>query len=789
MNWDLSKVFSSKNKYKTVAAIITIVALLLFWHSVSFPLFKVSYSTVIYSQNEKLLGAHIANDGQWRFPQGDSVPDKFKTCLLMFEDEHFYHHPGVNPFAIIRALKQNISSGEVKSGGSTITMQVIRMATQRNRNLFSKIIEAFQSLRIELIFSKDEILSLYATHAPFGGNVVGLEAAAWRYFHRPAYMLSWAEQATLAVLPNAPGLIHTGKNRKALLLKRNRLLKKLLSKNKIDSTSYFLAIDEPIPEHPYALPQMASHLLDYCRKKKEGEIYKLSINASLQQQLNSVLKFHYEKLRLNEIHNACAIVVDVQLKKVLAYFGNVNGQKVPQKHVDIIQAPRSTGSILKPFLYAAALQDGQILPKMLIPDIPTFYENFAPKNYSRTYNGAVPADEALSRSLNVPAVKMLEEYDVGRFCDLLQKMGLKTIKSDPDYYGLSLILGGAEATLFDLAGAYTSMAGVLNNYTSNNSTYYNNEFSAPSIFSATSVNRGSLSEYPQVYNAGAIYHTFEALTNVVRPYEESGWQTFSSSKKIAWKTGTSFGYRDAWAIGVTPEYVVGVWVGNATGEGRPGIIGGVTAGPIMFDIFHHLPQTTWFKPPYDDMEKIAVCKKSGYRAGLYCETDSAYVSLNKQKVEICPYHQLIHMNKEQTKRVNSACYPISQMVHKSWFVLPPVMEWYYKRNHPLYQKLPEVDHNCGGVKEVTMQFIYPQNNNRVYLPKGLDGKIQPVVLKVAHRSSTSTIYWHIDDEYLGETSFIHHMEIKPKEGKHYLTLIDEQGNVLNKWIECIGRGD
>ncbi len=788
MSLDFSRFKYLIYKYKYLVLTI-IILVILFWKSISFPLFTVPFSTVIYSQDEKLLGAHIAEDGQWRFPQSDSVPYRFKECLLLFEDEYFYRHPGVNPVSILRALKQNILSGEIKSGGSTITMQVIRMAKQRKRNVVSKIIEAIQAFRVESTLSKDDILKLYATHAPFGGNVVGLEAASWRYFHRPAYMLSWAEQATLAVLPNAPGLIHTGKNRELLLKKRNFLLKKLFDKGKIDSTSFLLALDESIPDHPYALPQIAPHLLDYCRKKQEGRIYKLNIQEELQRKVSYTLKFHYDRLKLNEINNACAIVVDVKNKKVLAYCGNVDAIGVPQKHVDILQAPRSTGSILKPFLFAASIQDGKLLPKMLIPDVPTYYKNFAPKNYTRTYAGAVSADEALSRSLNVPAVKMLEEYDIGRFCSILQKVGIKTVKSDPDYYGLSLILGGAEATLFDLVGAYSSMTGVLVDYTRNNSTYFSKAYHPPGLFYNEDVDLGVLSEICQIFSAGAIYHTFEALTNVVRPIEESGWQAFSSSRKIAWKTGTSFGYRDAWAIGVTPEYVVGVWVGNATGEGRPGIVGGTTAGPVMFDIFRHLPATSWFQKPYDDMEKISVCKKTGYRAGPYCESDSVFVAVNSTRVELCPYHHLIHLNKEQTKRVNSNCYSISQMVHKSWFVLPPVMEWYYKRNHPTYKTLPDFEKGCGDNRKRTMEFIYPQNNNKVYLPKGLDEEIQPVVLKVAHRSTQSTVYWHMDDEYLGETLFIHNMEIKPSEGKHYLTLIDDQGNVLNKWINCVGRSD
>jgi penicillin-binding protein 1C len=777
-----------KTKHACIALLVLLLAL--FWFSISFPLFKKPYSTVIYSKNNHLLGAHIAQDGQWRFPQGDSVPDKFKTCIIQFEDEYFFQHPGVNFLSLARAFKQNISQGEIVSGGSTLTMQLIRMSTGHKRTFFNKLIEIFQSLRIELSLSKEEILSLYATYAPFGGNVVGLEAASWRYFHRPPYSLSWAENATLAVLPNAPGLIHTGKNRTLLLHKRNRLLHKLWTQALIDSTTYSLAITEPIPDHPYPLPQAATHLLDYCRKTKEGASYYLNLDDHIQEQAKKTLAYHHAKLHLNEIHNACAIIVEVSTGNVLAYVGNTSSLNKIAHHnqVDIIQSPRSTGSILKPFLYAAALQDGKLLPNTLVKDIPTYFKNFAPKNYNRTFSGAVPANEALSRSLNVPAVNMLKDYGIDRFCTILQKAGLTTITSAPDYYGLSLILGGAEAKLFDLSGAYASMARTLNDYTQNNSTYFENAFHAPYIFKQQRSKRKEPTEFHPVFSAGAIYHTFEALTNVVRPSEEMGWQAFSSSRKIAWKTGTSFGYRDAWAIGITPEYVVAVWVGNASGEGRPGIVGGSTAGPLMFDLFNHLPHTTWFKPPYDDMVKTAVCKQSGYKAGPYCDTDSLYIPVQGQKTMPCPYHQLIHLNQEQTHRVNSDCYPIAKMVHRNWFVLPPVMEWYYRKNNPLYKKLPPYQKDCQTEQNV-MEFIYPQNNARLFLPIGLDGDVQSVILKVVHRNPSTTIYWHIDKEYIGQTSFVHQMSIQPTPGWHQITLTDSEGNMLSKRIHCVGRGD
>ncbi|WP_075591058.1 penicillin-binding protein 1C [Labilibacter marinus] len=779
-----------KHKKGTLLSFL-LVAIVLFWFSLQFPLFKVDYSTVTYSNNNQLLGAHIASDGQWRFPKGDSVPHKFATCLLMFEDEHFYKHPGVNPLSMGRALAQNISQQRVVSGGSTITMQIIRLAHQRKRTVWSKFIEMIQAFRLELSHSKTEVLELYSTHAPFGGNVVGLEAASWRYFQRPPHQLSWAESAMLAVLPNAPGLIHTGKNRTLLLQKRDRLLGKLLNKGKIDSTSYHLSLDEPIPEHPYALPQLAPHLLDYCRKQEEGKIYHLTLNHQLQKRVNQTIHFHHHKLRLNEIHNAAAIVLEVKTGKVLAYCGNTRPikQQFHQNHVDVIQAPRSTGSILKPFLFAGSLQDGKLLSTSLIADIPTYYKNFAPKNYNRTYAGAVPADEALSRSLNVPAVKMLEEYDIGRFCDLLEKSTLSTIKQSPDHYGLSLILGGAEASLFELSGAYASMTRGLINYTDNNSTYNSKEFQKPILFADDSLQQGNSTEFFPVYSAAATFHTFEALTSVSRPDEEAGWKLFSSSRKIAWKTGTSFGYRDAWAIGITPQYVVAAWVGNATGEGRPGIVGGTTAGPIMFDVFRHLPKTTWFEPPYDDMVKIPVCKDSGFKAGSNCRIDSAYMPTQGEKSELCPYHQLVHLDENGIYRVHSDCYSTSKMQHVKWFTLPPVMEWYYKRNHPLYKKLPPMHPNCASIHSQVMEFIYPQNTNKLYLPVGLDGQTQAIVLKVAHRNSSSSIYWHMDDEYLGETSFVHQMAIQPTAGKHKITLLDEDGNTLYKWINCIGRGD
>ena len=767
-------------KRKGIWILTALLAISYYW-CLPKTLFDTPYSTCINSKDGKLLSAHIADDGQWRFEAADSIPYKFKESILLFEDEYFYYHPGFNPVSMVRALFQNIKSGSIKSGGSTLTMQVIRLAFNRNRTLFNKFIETIQATRLELRYSKDEILEMYSVHAPFGGNVVGLEAAAWRYFGRPAHQLSWAESALLAVLPNAPSLIHPGKNRPRLLEKRNRLLTKLLENQAIDSTNYYLSLAEPLPDKPITLPQLTPHLLtQQMTRYGEGTMH-TTIDYILQKQSNQIVDKFYRIYRQNEVHNIAAIIVDNQSKQVLSYVGNCNSQSNEYGHdVDIIQASRSTGSILKPFLYAAALDDGILLPQMLVADIPTYYSDFAPKNYTEKFDGAVPAHTALSRSLNVPAVRLLDDYRVERFHTLLKKIGISTIKQAPSHYGLSLILGGAEANLFELTSAYASMANTLTFFTHNNSTYQTNAYNSVSLTPCSS-DKNLANNNLTTLSAGAVYHTFEALTNVQRPDNEAGWENFTSGRKVAWKTGTSFGNRDAWAIGVTPEYTIGVWVGNASGEGRPAIIGGSAAAPVMFDLYRLLPSTSWFEIPYDDLQPIEVCKETGFKASINCfHRDTLYVPLVKKDLPICPYHKIVHLSNDGQYRVNANCYPASQIKNESWLILPPVMAWYYQAKNPGYKKLPPYLHGCKPNDESPLEIIYPKVGAQMVVPKEIDGSIGRIVCKASHQNRSETLFWHLDNEYLGSTRHIHQMEIMPQPGKHTLSISDEKGNVATR---------
>ncbi|NMH88853.1 penicillin-binding protein 1C [Flavivirga algicola] len=770
-------------RHKIKSAILAVL-LIVYYFCLPGQLFKDSTATVITSADHELLGAQIAKDGQWRFPKNDSIPEKFKTCIIQFEDEYFYKHPGFNPISIFKALRDNFKSGTVKRGGSTITQQVIRLSRKgRPRTYFEKLKEIILATRLELRESKDKILAYYSSYAPFGGNVVGLDAASWRYFNRNSSQLSWAESATLAVLPNAPSLIYPGKNQERLLKKRDRLLKKLLENTIIDSLTYQLSIAERLPQKPYPLPQIAPHLLQKISKTNHGKRIQTTIDAKLQQRVNYIVKSHYNQLRQNEIHNAAVLVLEVKTRKVLTYVGNTPTDKDHQKDVDIIDKPRSTGSILKPFLYAAMLDAGDLLPNTLVADVPTQFGSYNPENYDKTYDGAVPASRALSRSLNVPSVRMLKEFGLDRFYHYLKELQLKDLKYNANHYGLSLILGGAESNLWDLCKSYAALSSTLNHFSETSSEYFTNEFCEPTFLASNNIDFGDKMGDKTLFDAASVYLTYESLKEVNRPESDESWEFFDDSKQIAWKTGTSFGFRDAWAIGTTKDYVVGVWVGNADGEGRPGLVGVQTAAPILFDVFDLLPNSDWFSEPFDEMKEVSICKQSGHRASINCNSvEQKLVQISGLKTKPCPYHILIHVDRNESFQVNTSCEDLSNITHKSWFVLPPLMAYYYKTKNPFYKPLPRFRSDCLGAQTVSMEFIYPKENNTIFLPKDFDGKTNDLVLKMAHSKPESILFWYIDDTFIGSTKDIHDMAIKPKQGIHIITVVDEFGNEAKRKI-------
>lgn len=394
-----------------------------------------------------------------------------------------------------------------------------------------------------------------------------------------------------------------------------------------------MSIEEPLPQKPYDLPQIASHLLQRVAKNEEGTRVKTTIDYALQNRVNQIARYYYNQYKQNEVHNLAILVIDVQNRNVMSYVGNSPADRDHQKDVDIIDAPRSTGSILKPLLYGAMLDDGELLPNTLVADIPTQISGYTPQNFNLTFDGAVPAHRALSRSLNIPAVLMLQEFSVNKFYEELQKFKLKNINKTPDHYGLSLILGGAESNLWDLCRTYANLSSTLNYFIKHQAKYRTNEFAELNYKNDFKPDFGSETDQKNILGAGSIWLTYNAMEEVNRPEGDEAWKFYDSSLKIAWKTGTSFGNRDAWAIGTNSRYVVGIWVGNATGEGRPTLTGVTSAAPILFDVFNLLPRQKWFDTPYKDLEEVEVCRLSGYLAKDNCPKIKQWVTKkgNRQK--------------------------------------------------------------------------------------------------------------------------------------------------------------
>ncbi len=693
----------------------------------------VPYSTVVLSREGDLLGARIAADGQWRFRPASSVPEKYAEAVIQLEDKHFRHHPGVNPVSIIRAARMNIRSGKVVSGGSTLTMQLIRLSDNAPRTLPNKIVEAFKAVRLEMSWSKKKILAQYAAHAPFGGNVVGLEAACRRYFGHAPEEMTWAEAATLAVLPNNPSYIHVGRNRDRLMEKRNRLLQQLHAKGLMEDSDLELALEEPLPEAPNPLPSMARSTVDRFFRTAPGQTVSCDLDFSLQSRLETLADRWNDALKITGVNDLAAVIIDVETGRTVACVGNAHSEDGrPGAQVDISTAPRSTGSILKPFLYCAMLQDGGILPHTLLPDIPVNINGFAPRNFDRSFCGAIPASEAVARSLNVPAVHMLREFGVPKFMDILKEAGLTTLDRPADVYGLSLILGGAEGRLTEITRAYAAMSAVCQGY-------------------------GWAEDFP-LTDRVALYHTFDALKEVGRP-DEMDWRLISSVRKVAWKTGTSYGFRDAWAVGVTPRWAVGVWAGNAGGEGVSGLVGARVAGPVLFDILNFLPDSGWFEElPGNEGIMASVCRSSGRLAGPYCELcDTILLPEAALRSEGCSYHRQM---------------PDGSIA----FLLPPSMEWYYRQRHPEY-KTPPIENVPDGYSP--MQFIYPESGAVISIPRQLDGSIRGATFNLAHTVPGTKVFWHLDSDYIGFTSDIHQMGITAAPGRHTVTVVDAQGHSLS----------
>ncbi|HQX43766.1 MAG TPA: penicillin-binding protein 1C [Saprospiraceae bacterium] len=747
----------------------------------SYALDQFCYSAVLLDKHDAFLSAKVACDGQWRFPITKKLPETYKQALIFYEDKNFYRHFGIDPFALVRAFYQNLKNGKVISGASTISMQLARLCLKnKSRSIFTKLEEMYLTIGFEFLYSKEKILQLYSGLAPFGSNVVGLETAIWKYYHKRLEDLSWAEAALFAVLPNQPSMLHLSKNREKLLLKRNRLLRDLNNSNIISQDVYSLSIEEPLPDKPLVLPRNAPHALEYAIKLKgDATIMNSTIDLNLQNEVIRISRNHHRIFKANEIHNLAVLVVENKSGNILAYLGNsMDSSVVRNAEVDMVHAPRSSGSVLKPLLLVAMMDLGLVGPGSLVPDIPTLINGFRPENFSRQYSGAVSCREVIQKSLNVPSVLMLKEYGIPVFYANLKRFGFSHLFRPWEDYGLSLILGGAEVNMADLARAYAYLAHTLNVYQDHQQKYPDFSDYHLRLLKNEKPHQNILNSNPDLQTAGAIHHMFQSMRLHGMNQEEFNIHTRNSLSPIALKTGTSFGYKDAWCVGVNPDYTVVVWIGNANGMARPGLIGIQTAAPLMQEIIQLLPAERDWTIPYDDMVFIPVCRQSGFTPGRYCtDIDTQYLPKASKLLKTCTFHQKIFLDTTLNFRVFKDCE--SQIVEANWFVLPPAMEYFYASAHPEFKAMPPLREDCrekGAEQFRTLAFIYPNHNAQIMIPVDLDQQKNPMIFKATHRDPGAEIMWFMDNTYIASSNYPFELTFIPPPGRHHFMIMDREGH-------------
>ncbi|MBN2424234.1 MAG: penicillin-binding protein 1C [Calditrichaceae bacterium] len=731
------------------------------------PLFPEDYSVVVLDNQGGIMRAFLNENEQWHFPPDENLPvaEKLEKAVLTYEDQYFYYHPGINPFSISRAFLQNLSNKKIISGASTITMQTARLMKAKDRTYPNKILEMLQAFKLELLYSKEKILHLYLAHAPYGGNIVGCRAASLRYFRKQPEQLSWAEAAVLAVLPNAPGLISPIGDSRALKQKRDLLLYKLYRKGFFDQETLQLALLEKVPDTSFPLSWAAPHLCQELKNNTINEyIIQTTIDRKNQLAAEKIVHRHVMDLRHLGIRNAATLIVHTQTGAVTAYVGSAEYFDPDHSgQVNGVKAPRSSGSILKPFLYALSMDQGIILPQTMISDIPTFYGTFSPSNSDQKCRGLVTARQALIQSLNIPAVRLLNTYRLHSFYGFLQQAGLQTLFRNADEYGLPIIIGGAETTLWDLAGLYRGLG-------------------RGGIFESIHVlkNQHPEKRSKRLVSPGSAFLTLEILNEVNRPGSEYYWQLYQDQKPLAWKTGTSYGQRDGWAIGVSPQWTIAVWVGNFNGEGNNNLSGASCAGPILFEIFSSLPNTggdMWFKKPLEHLEMVSICSVTGYRAGPNCPDQQMVLApVNQLPLPVCPWHKKIITDKDEKEQVCSLCWDAD---HKETIrlVYPPEIRQFLRLNGQPTDILPPHRKSCPGLAQGDpLKIIYPQKNATLWVPRDFGGVLQKVACRAAHQQKNQIVYWYLDTHFQGSSREKHVKGITLNKGWHDLEVVDESGN-------------
>ncbi|EAI6155467.1 penicillin-binding protein 1C [Campylobacter lari] len=695
-------------------------------------LFKSTYSKVLLDKNKEILSVFLDSNEQWHL-ESEFIPQKLKSAVILYEDKNFYSHYGVDFLALIRAFKNNLFSSK-RSGASTISMQTIKLLEQNKRTYFNKFNEIIKAFALESACEKDEILKLYLNNAPYGGNLVGVASAGLFYFEKDLKDLTWSEAALLAVLPNNPGLINLEKNKDRLLKKRNALLDRLFEKGYFSKDILTLAKAEKLPSFK-TRKNLAPHLARRLLADKEQIVS--SIDKKIQIKFEEKAKEYSYKLQQKGIKNLAILLADAKTNKVLAYVGSNDFYDFASfGQVDGVIAKRSVGSTLKPLLFAFAIDEGLIVPESLMLDVPTFFSNFAPQNANKKYHGFISAKESLQKSLNVPFVSLLAEYGYEKFFYKLKDI-LDFEDENFKKYGLSLILGTKEFSLEDMVKIYLG----LGNYGNFKELLYEeNAF---------------IKKDKKLISDGASFLTLQTLKDLDR----TGLRQYDFNTIISWKTGTSYGRKDAWAIGTSPKYTLGVWVGNFNGEANANLYGVSIAGELFFELLSLLDGINLeFEKP-NDLVSIKIENQTGYRYDYKFDFKEVLYPQSANVLRTSPFLKEVFMYKN--KEINSLDENFIHAKKKIILNLPSHAQAFFAKEK----------HNLPSFNQ-KLKIIYPLNNLNIILPKDLKSK-QKLLVKISNPKKEK-LFWYLNQELIFEGKE-ESLALNLKKGKYTINIISENG--------------
>jgi penicillin-binding protein 1C len=728
------------------------------------------YSLVVEDRHGHLLSAFRAGDGIWRIRTSpDEIPQKLRSILIRKEDRYFRWHPGVNPFSVVRALVTNIATGRRVSGASTITMQVARMMEPKPRTYGGKLREMFRAFQLELKYSKNEILEMYLSMVPLGGNIEGIKSASLIYYQTPPERLNIAQLFDLILIPNDPNDLRPDRNADRLYRERLRQARPLITAGFFGQRDSTILWQTPAAASRRQLPRLAPH---FCQRMKDEAgsqappLITSSIDLRLQNTVETLLSNHLLPWKARGVGNGAVIVIDNRTHEVMAYAGSEDfSDAIHQGQVDAVRALRSPGSTLKPFLYACQMERGLLTPKSRLLDVPYDQEGFLAENYDGTYSGQVYADEALKRSLNVPMVRMLRQATVPVFVSFLSELGFNSLRPQKEKLGLSLILGGCGITLEELTAAYSTFPA-------------GGKYFAPS-FVRTSSTR---TQFTQPFSASTAYMVTEILKGLDRPDLPNNFESSVTLPLVAFKTGTSYGRRDAWSVGYSAEYTVGVWIGNVDDHGNPDLTGSKAAAPLLIDIFNTISTSSQksILPQPDDVQIRQVCANSGLLPTTRCRhlIDDIY-SVRRTVTRFCETDRELLTSEDGKVRYCPNCLGTQRYHVSSYEEYPKELLSYWSSIGKPLPSLPAHNPDCTGFSALEGPSIISPTDGMTYYcvsPK------QELVLQASSGLGVAANYWYIDNRFYGRGKPNTKYFVALSNGTHTITCVDDRGRTTTVTI-------